>query len=877
MKKREKGIQDIFKRRSGIYKRISGYVIVLLLLIPLIIWSGCEEPTEEEPQDTLFEAASDIEETTSDVTEDQDQIIDFTCTGEDSLVFDSEGGRKFSTKDLGALTGVGMEVLDEVFSAETSFTFSCVDSITPEGVIPLSPAIQIATEHPHLNEYITVTLPFASSLLPENAKSKAIRIFMKRPDSDRVFSPPLPNIQEYMEQGLLQFNTKELAIFQIGVAENAGQPYTRHFTYRGISGVSMGGGGASMVAFKNPDFFDFVGILGGAADWIYLVHYIMDGGMAGFCPAPDFGLCETKGATEEFERMISFEQWYSPQDEGSGGTFDRSEYVKIFQDLSMGFGNMLSYNTESPYLPPGVPFSELHRTQQEQCAEHPDQTFTIESGYFDDEYNPDGTLPVIMFCDGEDGDPEGYFDDSVPHSRPFEIGLAVDVNGNGRRDSGEPVIRTPWESFDDVGIDGVPDEEEPGYDAETNQDPNDDNYDYVTNPFGTEGNWLHEEGEPFRDDGLDGVPGTPQLADGGYDYGENNGEFDYNPNVQTVWDRTPIKRISLFDQEDFDNMTIYMDGGIRDLFNFEVAGNQLAGTMQGHGANFRIYDQFHNLAQVEPGDRYPFIDIDYSNLGDHVYIRYGNPRATEEEIEMGDGAHVGTVPQAANRFLTLLGFFASFYPDGELTQIDPPYSTPNYTLFFQSELLNGQQKYSIVLPPGYDDEGFEEARYPVMYLMHGYGMAPEDLQITVLPFSGYMAGGYWPKIIIVYPEGYCGNNSVTQCSDGIDNDNDGTVDTADPNCGSRRDLSESGEPNTFCTDGVDNDEDGLVDMDDRGCITPESNTEADCKKGTFYMDHKAWPSGLPDGPQYEQVFFELVEHIDANYRTKAPADVTLYR
>ena len=43
-------------------------------------------------------------------------------------------------------------------------------------------------------------------------------------------------------------------------------------------------------------------------------------------------------------------------------------------------------------------------------------------------------------------------------------------------------------------------------------DPNHDNYDVDTNPNGTENDWLHEDGEPYRDDGLDGVPEHARRA-----------------------------------------------------------------------------------------------------------------------------------------------------------------------------------------------------------------------------------------------------------------------------------------------------------------------------------------------------------------------------
>ena len=38
---------------------------------------------------------------------------------------------------------------------------------------------------------------------------------------------------------------------------------TRRYVYRGISGVSMGGGASATLGFSRPEEFDFVGVMGG--------------------------------------------------------------------------------------------------------------------------------------------------------------------------------------------------------------------------------------------------------------------------------------------------------------------------------------------------------------------------------------------------------------------------------------------------------------------------------------------------------------------------------------------------------------------------------------------------------------------------------------
>ena len=62
----------------------------------------------------------------------------------------------------------------------------------------------------------------------------------------------------------------------------------------------------------------------------------------------------------------------------------------------------------------------------------------------------------------------------------------------------------------------------------------------------------------------------------------------------------------------------------------------------------------------------------------------------------------------------------------------------------------------------------------------------------------------------------------SQCSDGIDNDNDGLIDLADPDCDNNPGDNNE-EPQ--CSDGIDNDNDGLIDLADPGCSDANDNDE----------------------------------------------------
>jgi hypothetical protein len=64
-----------------------------------------------------------------------------------------------------------------------------------------------------------------------------------------------------------------------------------------------------------------------------------------------------------------------------------------------------------------------------------------------------------------------------------------------------------------------------------------------------------------------------------------------------------------------------------------------------------------------------------------------------------------------------------------------------------------------------------------------------------------------------------------QCADGVDNDGDGFVDGADPQCASG--TTEAPYDFTACNDSADNDGDGLPDLADPGCSSLTDSDEHD--------------------------------------------------
>jgi hypothetical protein len=782
-------------------------------------------------------------------------------------------------------------------------TIKCGEELTTTAakvpLRPVGPAVDFTLGAPlsmgkSLRRELEVAVPVNPAALPPGARMRHLLVLFKsrRVKTPRAIAVANPRIEKVADGSgyVLKFQTPWLGTFQAAVAEGAGLgTHKRKISHRAVIGFSMGGGGAAIFGMRHHDKFDAIAPLGGPSDWTWMLWYIEQNALGGFCPA---GKTCPKVApnrypmNETYAHTMDFEHWFYEKGSGNGGTFPRSEYVQIFEDLALSMGNPNGSSSDpsllhvalgpkrtdtwikgdpSLMLPDGTdcsftiepikddPNQPRQREIEDKCRKwrcDPKNQYRAETNYFDDEYNPDGSLPVISFCDGNQ-DPAAqspYVNSWAPGGdKPVNLGLAVDINKNGIRDQGEPVIRAGHEPYEDCGPDKLCDVDEPGYDAESNPDPNQDDYDYQLNPTGTEGNHRYDEGERYSDFGLDGVPNTAGRHIAG-DVGEGDGKFTesiglanfYANDAHGILSRrvTDIPGGPLTDDA-LKRIDILSDGGVRDLFNFAASANHLSGQIWGRrGADglplrsLAFYNGFHFLPG-EPQDKPNFFnpfDIRWADVADMPSVRYGDLDASREIVERdGDGQHVGTASQLLHRLETAFFYVGQRWPDADRRLTEETRENPSATSINElgvdcevaghcEKIFTGKRTgrtgpVAVSLPPGYAEKNnvAQNVRYPVLYVLHGYGQDPRDLEAVAIFTNNFMNGperSYatrLPKFIIVYVDGRCR-------------------------------VRADGKP--------------------------------ECIRGTFYMN-----SARPDGSKLDDWFDEVTEYIDQNYRTMAPSEV----
>ncbi len=646
----------------------------------------------------------------------------------------------------------------------------------------------------------------------------------------------------------------------------------RPWAHRILGGMSMGAASIT-IALHHPDAFDVVGALGGYADASYMMTLMHRMHLSGFCPLAELEAhpedldlldadpsvdCGPAAARFELEFPQHFNQLHF---DDNGVDMHREFYGEVVQTFTMLFGNLgTSAHTDTPYLPRGVDLAWWEGASgPERCVTPPPIPQALA---YNAEYNPEGLYPVIPFCDGRDqvteGLPANAFDPAAAHLWPMDVLLAVDLNGNGERDLGEPLFLNPFERYEDVGFDGCPDAREdgeggclaPGALDATAPDPNGDLYHWWDNPSGAEGNAQFDAGEPFSDAGLDGVADTA-------DDGEGNGVWDAVDGFQGVLANDADTLIRGVDAGALERMDFWFDAGIRDALHSAVSTRNLVGALKARGLSIERYFGYGGAERpgmlapnIPPGDfagSAHEVDTAPEAIGRHVYVEYGDPDATPTQIAAGDGKHVGTLADAVDRLLAFVVYALSRLPDPDLEGgYDLPITLVDIEHFF-SEGLQARRDYTIALPPGYVEH--PDAHYPVLYFMHGLGQSSADLAPAAFLTAAMMAEGKVAKAIIVFPNGACCRRHV-----------------------------ETGQRECACRSGSS----GIKICVDPTCTGPMESCEereipshlltSECNEGSLYGNLRSnrWGEARDD-LRYEDSVLDLVRHVDENFRTRSPS------
>ncbi len=749
-------------------------------------------------------------------------------------------------------------------------TIACADDQVPDGYKALGPAVEFGPADKRFQREIPFSLPMNPAAFPEGAGQRHVTVSYTGPRAATPRAIPVANPRIVKGDGgwRLEFMAPWLGTYQAIVGTKAGSSVKkRRLTHRAVIGVSMGGGGTAMAGFRNHERFDALAPLGGPVEWTWLLGHIRNNHIAGFAtndgdnvPAMDPPLAEPM---LPYEHTSSFNQWwYEYPRDGNGGRFPREEYVQIFRDLSLMFGNPGGYNSAAgaENLPAGVPIdhpSVVGNRSNRECAVwidpisgHPDEekqrTLASEcpaercanvlrlDNFYDKDFNSKGTWPVITFCDGspqnEALSPYANTWSDQGNDKPMELALAVDYNDNGVRDQNEPVIFQGHEPFLDLGPDGKASVDEDGYKAGENEDPAGDDWHPQYNPKGTEGNYRYDEGESYDDFGLDGVANTSTSP---YDFGEGNGKFDYAPGYAKFLERDSRSVIAQdpkatpsepFDDAASSRVSVWSDGGTRDLFNFAVSAQALTGELAARGRVAHYYTGPEFLPGQDPTSPNLYVagNTRFRDIPETVMLRYGAIDPTAADIKQGSGQHVGTADEIVRRLQSALYYIGSHWPDAprtldEASELEPLPGVDECEIkgacdFDFTDSRGRTGPVSVNLPPGYANANSQDKRYPVIFMLHGYGQTPEDLKAAIIFLKNWMnttadsSATRLPKAIMVYVDGRC-------------------------------------RPN-------------------------KSGEETECIRGTFFTD-----SVREKGPKTESWWMELMDEVDKRYRTMGTTEI----
>ena len=446
--------------------------------------------------------------------------------------------------------------------------------------------------------------------------------------------------------------------------------------FRAVAGVSMGAYGAMNIGTKHSDLFGTIAALGGPVDMRQLLRDMVNDNL------------EVKSQT------------ITPSDVGDDFTFDhqapypgRDTRLSMIKDLVIAFGN--------PFLHHPDPSQQYLAMDSEPARLLRDDVF----GTFLLSANSRG------FLDGADANQDGVRQTTETPNDPADV-LLVAGGSLPRIASGATGVDVGGRMLADVNGDGI-------YDVGDGMVVN------LSEPFtDTNGNLVFEPelGETFSDDGLDGVPGTG-------DYGEGNGQLDYDPDRANWLAEDPLTRLDARSAADIGTQRIYMDVGTEDEFGFGKHYDNFVAMLQSKGLTVDSRDDFPaNCVDIAKLPQ-PYLLIRYA--GGHV----GIPEADDSRDKLLHGDICGSVV-IWQRLLAMISYMDSSFPNGfdgpgDLSITDPdPRGDIMKTHVTSPALRVGsgpapERPVLIYRPPAY----FHTKRsFPIVYILGGYGQAPDDFE-----------------------------------------------------------------------------------------------------------------------------------------------------
>jgi hypothetical protein len=443
----------------------------------------------------------------------------------------------------------------------------------------------------------------------------------------------------------------------------------------------MGAYGAMNLGTKHADVFGVVGALGGPIDMKQLLR------------------------DSVYDNLEVKPQTTIPRNVGDDFTYDhlppypdRDSRVSLSKDLMIAFGNPFLHHPDAAHQYLASDSEPARIRMDDQFGE-----FVLPSdprGFLDGgDTNSDGLRQT-----GEA--PSAFVDvllaarGSLARIAPGAQGVVVgdrelaDLNGDGIYDVGDGIVVNFSEPFTDDNQNGI---------------------------------FEPELGETFQDVGLDGVPGTG-------DFGEGNGQFDYDPDRQHWLDEDPLTRVSGESAADIERQRIYMDVGTEDQFGFAQHYANFVDVLQMKGIAVDVHDGFPGNCTSVPDPSAAFELFRYP--GGHT----GIPDADSIVDDLENGDVCGSV-QIWQRLLTLVGWLEKGFPDGnygvgKVIDFQFPFDIGN--LDVRGDIVERDipspalataggaapnQHVVAYRPPKFSNTG---GTFPVVYFLGGYGQSPDD-------------------------------------------------------------------------------------------------------------------------------------------------------